>query len=133
MQNLQLIIGYIDSYGAIHSRKIFKGDHSTHGHYWPTVHSRRWRFDPCEWKVIRSGEAEIALNDEEAEQVLRHVEKLVSPATQAEVMRQNLWGILENRAKNERTTPEALFAKVVAEAHGRRLDTGNKKAAPPFE
>jgi hypothetical protein len=74
-----LVIGYIDSYGAIHHKKIRLGADSTHESYWPTVKSKRWRFVISDWELSKSVIGEVAITEEEAQDILSLMRKILQP------------------------------------------------------
>ena len=73
-----LIVGVIDSYGAIHSIAVKTGDQAYHESQWPTA-KKRWRFLISEWQLTKSPFSEMDITPEEAEAVIAHVRKKVKP------------------------------------------------------
>lgn len=76
-----LIIGYVDSYGAIHHRLIplGKAGEWTHDHYWPTQTHKRWRFNLIEWALDNSILSKDKLTPEEGEDVVAFIRKRFTP------------------------------------------------------
>lgn len=73
------IVGVIDSYGAVHCKKVFYGDNRTmHDSLFPDVFHKRWRLLVSQWDLSISPCSD-ALSDEDYEAVQRAVRRLVTP------------------------------------------------------
>lgn len=77
------VIGYIDSYGAIHSKFIeFKDKYTSpnHNYYWPTQHHKLWRFNSHGWDLSNSVLGKDRLTPEDADKVMEFLRtKLIPP------------------------------------------------------
>lgn len=73
------IVGVIDSYGAVHCKKVFMGGNKImHGSLFPSEHHKRWRFLVREWDLTVSPGSD-SLSPEDFEASLQAVKKIVSP------------------------------------------------------
>jgi hypothetical protein len=73
------VIGYIDSYGAIHHKALRLDDPQEHSHYWPTQTHKTWRFVLSQWQLSNSILSKENLTEAEAEDVIAFVRKHYSP------------------------------------------------------
>lgn len=73
-----MVIGVIDSYGAIHLKKHFMGDTLDHSALWPTA-QKRFRFVIKDWDLLRSPLSKESISPEEAEDVIAAIRKILTP------------------------------------------------------
>lgn len=73
-----LVIGVVDSYGAVHCKKIydFGGDNPTHYDLWPMI-QKRWRFKVSDWQIDKSPLSKENLTAEDCEAILSRMRKIV--------------------------------------------------------
>lgn len=64
-----MVIGCIDSYGAIHHRPVYINKLEYHESLWPTNTHKRWRFNLCDWSLDRSILSKEIITPEEAEDI----------------------------------------------------------------
>ena len=74
-----MVIGIIDSYDAVHYKKIMcdsSSDDMYHETHWPCVKSKRWRFNIREWQLEQSILSETKINKEDSDRIYALMEKI---------------------------------------------------------
>ena len=76
-----LIIGIIDSYGAIQHQAIDRINNQSQFHetYWPSVHHKRWRFIISEWSLQKSILSKDSFTTVECQDIEAYLRKRYNP------------------------------------------------------
>jgi len=79
-KDIYCVIGYIDSYGAIHHRGLTTDDdYKTHEHFWPTCTHKTWRFLICDWKLEKSPLSKENITETESDDLYAFLRKHYTP------------------------------------------------------
>lgn len=78
MNDVRNVIGIIDSYGAIHYKKIKNVSDEYHETLWPGK-NKRWRFDVEDWNLEKSILSCEAFSLEEEDAILALMRKICTP------------------------------------------------------
>ena len=74
------VLGYVDAYGAIHSKLIRIGQGlCMHGHFWPGVTHKLWRFNPNGWSFEPTRQCETQMDEEDTDRVLDRIKSHFDP------------------------------------------------------
>lgn len=70
------VLGYVDSYGAVHYELIKMDNHGCmHGHWWPGQTHKLWRFNVNQWSFEKTRETSVEMDKADMDAVMRVIEK----------------------------------------------------------